>query len=519
MFQVREIAQTFINTAALLPPGETTEDHKEIQREEAETVEQDRSNKGRSGGLFKGRFQHHFHHLAPIRDGPDGVDRCPMCTWEIEDGMCASCGYTVLDPPDSPYHGNYRQTYANFYASDGDDGSNLSDTQSYGSSEIEEALAHDPEEQDYDSSESGSNMGLPRQRFERIRRRVGLPMPAPLHRRRTSTTLTPSLRLGSSDGGYSSDGMGTPGSLRDFMVDDAPIDDGFTSDRSEHTDDALTYSGRGSSSEPSLHREPSFGPDPGESSDSTAVNTASRRSRSRRIATSSPDLSEDDLSVDSDSDQSVHRRGSHGEGSRSGGGFSPLQHNSEDGGSQNIPIQVDSDSDAPPIRRVRNRPTAASMMSSDEGESEAPPVRRRRKRPAAGLSTLSSDEEDDGARGVNINRPPGLNPTPRGPSTASVNSHAGGPVEIASSPARHNSSQQTISANLLSPLPERSITRDIYSLSPAGPSSTSPRHNVGPRRERKRQARQIRLLRQHQEGSHIQMDPLGQAHQLAYIGV
>ncbi|KAL8903459.1 MAG: hypothetical protein Q9207_003917 [Kuettlingeria erythrocarpa] len=517
MFQVREIAQTFINTAALLPPGETTEDHKKIQREEAETVEQDRSNQGRSGGLFKGRFQRHFYQLAPIRDGPDGVERCPMCTWEIEDGMCASCGYTILNPPDSPYHGNYRQTYANFYASDGDDGSNLSDTQSYGSSEIEEAPAHDPEEPDYDSSESGSNMRLPRQQFERIRRRVGLPMPAPLHRRRTSTTLTPSLRLGSSDDGYSSDGMGTPGSLRDFMVDDEPIDDGFTSDRSEHTDDALTYSGRGSSSEPSLHREPSFGPDPGESSDSTAVNTASRRSRSRRIATSSPDLSEDDLSVDSDSHRSVHRRRSHGEGSRSGGGFSPLQHNSEDGGSQNIPIQVDSDSDAPPIRRVRNRPTAASMMSSDDQESEAPPVRRRRKRPAAALSPLSSDEEDDGARGVNINRALGLNQTPGGPSTASVNSIAGGPIEIASSPARHNSSQQTRSADLLSPLPERSIPRDIYS--PVGASSTSPRQNVGPRRERKRQARQIRLRRQHQEGSQTQLDHLGRAHQLAYIGV
>ncbi|KAL8764329.1 MAG: hypothetical protein Q9184_000034 [Pyrenodesmia sp. 2 TL-2023] len=415
-YLVREIAQTFVNTAALLPPGETTEDHKNIQREEAEIIEQDRTDEGRFGGLFKGRFKHHFHHPAPIRDGPDGVDRCPMCTWEIEDGMCASCGYTVLDP--GPYEGNYRQAYANLFAAHDDDESYPSDTQSFDLSEIEEEFANDPEELGYGSTGSGSSMRIARRRLEHIRREVGLPTRAPLRRRRQSHTMSPLSHLESSEYDYSSDGFGSPGSLQEFMVDDTAIDDAFSSDRSEHTDNALTYSGRGSSSEPSQQREPSFDPDPGESSDSTAINTGSRRSRGRPIATSSPDVSDDDVGLDSDSDQSAHPLSPHDEGSQSGGGFSPLQHNSEDGGSQHIPIQVDSDSDGPPVRRTRNRPTAASTMSSDEGESEAPPVRRRRKRPAAALAMLSSDEEDDGARGVNINRSPALDLTPRGPSTA-----------------------------------------------------------------------------------------------------
>ncbi|KAL8924648.1 MAG: hypothetical protein Q9208_003963 [Pyrenodesmia sp. 3 TL-2023] len=503
-YLVREIAQTFVTTAALLPPGETTEDHKNIQQEEAEIIEQDRTDQGRYGGLFKGRFKHHVHHPAPIRDGPDGVDRCPMCTWEIEDGMCASCGYTVLDP--GPYEENYRQAYENLYAN-GDDEPYPSDTQSFDLTEIEEELANDPEGLDYSSTGSGSNTRI-------ARRPAGLPTRAPLGRRRYSSTISPSSHLESSDDDYSSDDLGSPGSLQDFMVDDAPID-GFSSDRSQHTDTALTYSGRGSSSEPSQHREPSFGPDPGESSDSTAINTGSRHPRGRRIATSSPDLSDYDVSLDSDSDHSPHPLSLHGEGSRSGGGFSPLQQNSEDGGSQHIPIQVDSDSDAPPVRRARHRPTAASRMSSDEGESEAPPVRRRRKRPAAALSMLSSDEEDDGVRGVNISRSPALDLMSRGPSTASASSHAVLPLESASSPATRGSR----SADLLSPLPERSAPRVTHSRSPAGPSSSSPRRNMEQRRERKRQARRNRLRGRHHQGSRSQMDSLGQAHQLAYIGV
>ena len=32
-----------------------------------------------------------------IRDDEDGVERCPQCTWEIQDGWCESCGYMTQE--------------------------------------------------------------------------------------------------------------------------------------------------------------------------------------------------------------------------------------------------------------------------------------------------------------------------------------------------------------------------------------------------------------------------------------
>ncbi len=75
--QVREITQTFVNTAALLPAGETTEDHRKPQKEEAELVEKDKAGHVGGGGLFNGRFHGLARYRAPIRDALDGVDRCP----------------------------------------------------------------------------------------------------------------------------------------------------------------------------------------------------------------------------------------------------------------------------------------------------------------------------------------------------------------------------------------------------------------------------------------------------------
>lgn len=95
------MTQIFANRAELLPPGETTEDHQKWQEEEAAAVEKDRSSTGRRGGLFRGCFRAHLDHpplidyirRPIIRDVEDGVDRCPRCTWELEDGLCHSCGY------------------------------------------------------------------------------------------------------------------------------------------------------------------------------------------------------------------------------------------------------------------------------------------------------------------------------------------------------------------------------------------------------------------------------------------
>ncbi|KAH9860785.1 hypothetical protein J1614_012118 [Plenodomus biglobosus] len=97
-YVIRDMTTIFIARAELLPPGETIEEHKKWQKDEAEAVQLDKDNiDARDGGLFKGCFKPHPHHgrgpsLQVVRDQEDGVDRCPVCTWELEDGGCTQCG-------------------------------------------------------------------------------------------------------------------------------------------------------------------------------------------------------------------------------------------------------------------------------------------------------------------------------------------------------------------------------------------------------------------------------------------
>ena len=88
------MTQLFISRAELMPWGENTEDHKKCQVEEAFIIEQDRLNTDRkTGGLFRGNFRKVLSRNRPIlRDDEDGVSRCPNCAWELEDGICNSCG-------------------------------------------------------------------------------------------------------------------------------------------------------------------------------------------------------------------------------------------------------------------------------------------------------------------------------------------------------------------------------------------------------------------------------------------
>lgn len=87
-----------MNRAELLPEGETVEQHNQWRREEEEIVQQDRNNtNSKLGGLFKGCFRKPERPLRAIHDQEDGVDRCPMCTWELEDGTCGQCGLQFDD--------------------------------------------------------------------------------------------------------------------------------------------------------------------------------------------------------------------------------------------------------------------------------------------------------------------------------------------------------------------------------------------------------------------------------------
>jgi hypothetical protein len=95
--QIRDMTAVFIARAELLPAGETLEEHKKWQQDDADAIQKDRENTDpRNGGLFKGLFNAPAHPLRPslhiVRDQEDGVDRCPICTWELEDGGCVQCG-------------------------------------------------------------------------------------------------------------------------------------------------------------------------------------------------------------------------------------------------------------------------------------------------------------------------------------------------------------------------------------------------------------------------------------------
>ncbi|KAL1793150.1 hypothetical protein ACET3X_008132 [Alternaria dauci] len=96
-YVIREMTSVFIARAELLPAGESIEDHKKWLKDETDAVQSDKDNiDPRAGGLFKGCFRLSHHQRGPslqvVRDQEDGVDRCPVCTWELEDGGCTQCG-------------------------------------------------------------------------------------------------------------------------------------------------------------------------------------------------------------------------------------------------------------------------------------------------------------------------------------------------------------------------------------------------------------------------------------------
>lgn len=103
----------FIARVDLLPPGETLEEHKKWQQDDADAVQKDRENTDpRTGGLFKGLFNAPLHPLRPslhiVRDQEDGVDRCPICTWELEDGGCTQCGLVFDETGEVSWDNSFR---------------------------------------------------------------------------------------------------------------------------------------------------------------------------------------------------------------------------------------------------------------------------------------------------------------------------------------------------------------------------------------------------------------------------
>ena len=66
------------------------------QQAETEKVEKDKANTDpTTGGLFQGSFRRSRFDAIPFYDATDGVDRCPECAWELEEGECVNCGFAV----------------------------------------------------------------------------------------------------------------------------------------------------------------------------------------------------------------------------------------------------------------------------------------------------------------------------------------------------------------------------------------------------------------------------------------
>lgn len=92
--------ETFVLRAELSSPHSTGAEMRKLQQEAVKAVERDKASKGeRNGGLFHGIFEKASPHVAVgLRDGDDGVLRCPDCNWEVHDHRCEGCQQRVMDP-------------------------------------------------------------------------------------------------------------------------------------------------------------------------------------------------------------------------------------------------------------------------------------------------------------------------------------------------------------------------------------------------------------------------------------
>ena len=165
------MTQIFANRPELMPIGETTQEHKRWQEEESALVERDRATAGLKGGLFRGCFRRtRRRQWAAIRDDGDGVNRCPECLWELEDGICPQC--SIPGSSDSDGHENWDDDPY------GIDGASIEDV--LGVLDEDARMGRNPNpdfsEHGY-SSEDGSSIGIaPRvERFmdRRITRHLG----------------------------------------------------------------------------------------------------------------------------------------------------------------------------------------------------------------------------------------------------------------------------------------------------------------------------------------------------------
>ena len=83
----------FVTRGLLMSTEETQEEQAKLRAQESLQLERDKANKHElTGGIFRGCFRPRFSSSTRIiRDIEDGVDRCPVCSWEVESLVCQRC--------------------------------------------------------------------------------------------------------------------------------------------------------------------------------------------------------------------------------------------------------------------------------------------------------------------------------------------------------------------------------------------------------------------------------------------
>lgn len=475
------MTQIFANRAELMPVGETIQDHKKWQEEEAALVEKDKETRGHKGGLFRGCFRRtRRRHLPAIRDDEDGVDRCPRCTWELEDGLCEGCGYRDGEVPTEVMSDSDGREHW-------DD--ELYDMDGATMEELVGALGEDPHmgtyvpnldfsEHGY-SSEDGSFEDDPPRRHQRDRR-----ITAQLNRLRAHPEEEPPYDsfLDDTDEGSEDEEVG---SLDGFVVNDVENSPrSVTSSTRWETDEGTDEEGNQHSEndqnsqdeDVSIRNRTAFVDAQQDSDDEFEEGPILRYRRLARerslIPTQSTRSDGSDGSDGSGVSQALNalRGRTEYNGSRlSTNARSNVAHRNPDASSERStvgPIEIESDSDSPvPAQHSRRRRAVPIPFSSDDDSdvelSSAATLRRDSPRPTAGWVSRSSG---------------GIPP-------ASQNSNASSPILIQSSPTLStNSVPGAFPQRPSSAMPSSSLhPGNAQQIGRRAPTRASRGENIAPR--------------------------------------
>lgn len=451
------MTQIFAKRAELMAPGETTDEHQKLQEEDAVAVEQDRLDTGPRGGLFRGCFRAHSrrrqHGLYtsghPIRDAEDGVDRCPRCTWELEDGICQQCGYPSEDEEwsdsDASEHFHDDDVYG-----DGDDVESaiidalvdgVHGAPGFGREYSPASLDYSPQfsERSPFSEDSGlvqELLGPPYQSFHRgTLRREAQPSSQPDTGMADTGTPYDSMQEETDD---SSDDEGDVGSLDAFVVDDVDerphspansagrifwdsdegseaqtqlsgfSDQGHGSQADDESDQNEDFSTSGPAAHYTSEEDSDEGPVP-----------PSRRQLLRRLAVSNMSSGDDNLAPMAPDHR--RRRAKYDRGNMAGSTAirRNIPHHSRNGRtaerrSNGVPIVIDSDSDAP--------------ISASQ------PTRRRQLQAPLSSEEVSGAEVSSGTATIGRGSPRSMRPSQQNSSPNNCPSNEAPPIMIESSP-------------------------------------------------------------------------------------